>query len=158
MKDSDTGVPHFGYAATMLFYSSSLSASGSKLLKATPAGFNASHVEGIPSCFKTPPNECKTGAENIISGKFTGKDLQGCGNAFIFQCGMKAIETGLCVYLTSGVGSTFCNSRAAEAVYQFVDNFADKYLEKPIVDTATKIEDAAVSVAKHVGHFFLSLF
>jgi len=174
MQDTDTGVPHFGYAATMLFYSASfealsaeLSASDPKLLKTMPAGFNASHiegfnashVEGVPSCFKgSPPSECKAGLRKFMSGTATGKDLQACGNAYAYKCSVKAIEVGLCAYLTGGVGSTFCASRAAQAVYKFVDNFADKYLEKPIVTVATTIEDASVSVAKHVGHFFLSLF
>ena len=162
MQDSDTGVPHFGYAATMLFYSASLAASDPNLLKSTPAGFNAIHVQGVPSCFKnlTTPSECKTGVAKIKTGTLTGKDLQNCGNAYAFQCGMKAVETGLCAYVSDKgvVGKSFCESRAAEAIFGTVNNFANKYIEKPIVKIAAKIEDAAVSVAKHVGHWFMSLF
>ena len=170
MQDTDTGVPHFGYAATMLFFSASvseMSASDQTLLNATSLGFNATQVnatqvKGIPSCFKgSSPSVCKTGVRKFLNGTFTGKDLQNCGNAYVVKCGkygLKAVQVGLCAYLTSGVGSTFCNSKAAEAVYGVINNFADKYLKPIAVKVVTKIEDAAVSVAKNVGHWFMSLF
>jgi len=162
MQDTDTGVPHFGYAATMLFFSASLSASDQNLLNATSFGFNATQVKGIPSCFtsSTPPSVCKTGVTKLANGTFTGKDLQNCGNAYAYKCGMIAVEVGLCAWLTGTgvVGTAFCDSKAAEAVYGVINNFADKYLEKPILKVVTKLEDAAVSVAKTVGHWFMSLF
>jgi hypothetical protein len=153
MQDMDTGVPHFGYAAIMLFYSRN------SLANSTRNSLANSTSEGIPSCFEgTPPSICTDSIPAILNGTLSGKDLQNCANAYLFECSEDAIETGLCAFLTAGAGSAFCASPAGQAVFGVLNTFLNQYIEKPIVKIADSVEDGAVSCVKTAYHWFTSLF
>lgn len=152
MQDDNSGVPQFGFATIMALFGGSQSLSQNW----TSAGNKS--LEGIPSCLKPPPSACLGKIPALLNGSLTGKDLQDCANSALLECGEDVAEMALCTYLTAGAGTAFCASNAGQAIFGFVNTFANHFIEKPIVAVADKLEDAAVSVAKKVSHWFSSLF
>merc|ERR1712070_755597 len=94
--------------------------------------------------------------QGLIKG-MTGKEVQDCINKCTFEYGESQLEKWFCDYatasLTGGLATFFCDT-ALGYIMQPVNKFLNKYIEQPVIDVATKVEDAVKSIGSKIAHFF----
>jgi len=95
--------------------------------------------------------------DSVLSSGCSGQCVQDCINGFIFEKGEGLLEQGACDYVTGGAGSAFC-SKALPKILAPINDFVNKFIEKPIVEVADKIEDAVAGAAKKAWSFVTHWF
>lgn len=129
LADIENGVPHLSWAISRVVYN-------------VDGEFNE-----INGC----------GAADLKNG-ITGGVLQKCVNEFIIEHGEPVLEKAACVYLSGGTLTPFCNSGLFKAAVGVVNNFANQYIEQPIVGFMDKVEDSLAGIAHKCASWFRGLF
>ena len=95
--------------------------------------------------------------ESVKTG-MKGSTALDCINDAAFTCGESALEDAACAYISEGAADSICKSKYYGWAKSFVNSVVNKHIEEPIVHAATSVEEACISAAKSVGHWFASFF
>jgi len=153
MQHETKGVPHFGSATIDAIYGGNMPGS--------PFHDSSRRLtldDGNGKDWGLVPKICKDVASDLTTGDMKGKMLQDCVNSFVIENGEALLEVWMCDALTGGLGAALCHSKAFKAVTTVVNNFLNDFIEEPIIEVVDAIEDAVVSIAKKVGHWFHCFF
>lgn len=93
----------------------------------------------------------------VLNSGCSGQCVQDCINGFIFEKGEDLLEQGACDYVTGGAGTAFC-SKVLPKILAPINDFVNKFIEKPIVEAADKVEDAVAGAAKKAWNFLTHWF
>jgi len=100
---------------------------------------------GVPEC------------QGLVHGNLTGQEVQDCINKCSFEYGEEQLEKWICDYATAsftgGLATFFCNS-VLGVILQPVNKFLNKFIEQPVINVVTKVEDAVQSIGSKIAHFF----
>jgi len=135
LQDAHAGIPALTHAMTMAVFT------------------NASRLSS------TSGPDCSIG--RVLRG-IDGKGMLDCINDRLLKWGEDALEKAACAAMvavpTAGVALAFCASPVFKAAIGVVKSFANKFIEEPIVRTATTVEEAAAHIVSKAASWFKGLF